>query len=207
MSRCPDSKRSTLLFTCDWEAKIMGKMASKAIGLGFVTLAGLLIVGCSSSSSSNGSTGGGNNGPDPCTTVAKADVQALLAQPITSVTDNTSVFDCQYVTSVGPQPVDWNPNDSDKSSYNNLSSGANDHQISGIGDEAYWNEPVPNQTTPELSAHKGDVTCVIQALSDPTATTLKVTETGQGEFTVTDADALTYVQLMGKVCNDYFAAL
>ncbi len=187
----------------------MGKMASKVVGLGFAALAGLMIFGCSSSSNSaasgdGGSTSGAN---DPCTSIPKADVQALLSGTISSVTDNSSTYDCEYVTPAAPQPVGWNPSDSDKSSYNTLSAGASDHQISGIGDEAYWNEPVPGQTTPQLSAHKGNVTCVIQALSDPTATTLKVTEGTQGQFTVADSDALAYVTLMGKVCNDLFAAL
>ena len=35
---------------------------------------------------------------------------------------------------------------------------------------------------------------------------MKTTPDGLGGFTATQSDVLAYVQLMGKVCNDVFAA-
>jgi hypothetical protein len=100
--------------------------------------------------------------------------------------------------------VDVYANDPDLKYYKTLSL-PGDHQISGIGDQAYWNEALPGQTPPELIAHKGNVTCVMQS-NDPPDTTLKIVQnTSTGLYTVSDADALGYVQLMGKVCNDVFA--
>jgi hypothetical protein len=215
-ARChaaPTRSENTLLFTCHREAKIMGKMASKAFGLGLATIAGLMIFGCSSSSSSNNPTDGGgtSSGADACTSVAQADVQALLASPITQVQDNSATYACNYVTAAAPLQITWDPNDSSLTTYNNGSLGAaQDHQITGIGDEAYWNETVPGGSIPALNAHKGNITVVIQPSGDnAAASTCKSTVTNQsaGTFTVADSDALAFVQLMGKVANDYFAAL
>ncbi|MGH2464393.1 MAG: hypothetical protein ACRDGI_02945 [Candidatus Limnocylindrales bacterium] len=145
-------------------------------------------------------------GADVCTSIPQADVQALLAFPITHVADDSSYFACVYTFSGGTTTFSftWAPDDSDLSSYNTLKGNA-DHAISGVGDEAYWNEAIPGRSTPSLEAHKGDATCSIQA-NDPPDVTEKTTQ-GNAEFTVTDADALAYVQLMGKVCTDVFAAL
>jgi hypothetical protein len=104
-----------------------------------------------------------------------------------------------------PLKVDIYANDPDKKYFSTLS-GTNDQQLPGVGDEAYWNQPVQGRTPPELSARKGSVTCVIQS-NDPPDTTLKITTTNAaaGLYTVTDADALAYVKLMGKVCGDVFS--
>jgi hypothetical protein len=179
------------------------------------------IAGCGGSAATNkpqpsvgdgGATGAGSSvTASVCTKISQADVQALLSSSITSVSGGADVGVCDFhftdEAGAGFQNITFNANDPDKSSYNNLTSGAADHAISGIGDEAYWNEPAPGQTTPELAAHKGNATCVLEAEGNPNDTTLKVTPGIQGQFTVADSDALAYVQLMGKVCNDVFAAL
>lgn len=167
-------------------------------------LSALALAGCSSSSSpsgagSDGGSGGGTN--VVCSKIPVADVQALTPNTVQPATDS-GIGECVWHNSGEPVQVDYYPQDNDKSSYMNLSNG-NDHAISGIGDEAYWNEAVDGKSAPQLSARKGTTTCVIQS-NDPPDTTMKVTQNG-ATYTVTDADALAYVQLMGKVCNDVFA--
>ena len=157
------------------------------------------------STSSNGTAAGDM---DICTSIPQADVQALLAFPITNTADNSTYFACGYQFSGGTTSfsLTWDPSDADLTSYNTLH-GNGAHTISGIGDMAYWNEPVPDHTSPSLEAHKGNATCTIQT-NDPPDITMKTTPaTGIYKFTVTDADALAYVELMGKVCNDIFAAV
>jgi hypothetical protein len=157
------------------------------------------------STSSSGSTAGGS---DVCTSIPQADVQALLAFPITNTADNSTYYACGYQFSGGTTSfsLTWDPGDAGLDSYNTLKGNA-DHPVSGIGDMAYWNEAVADHTSPDLEAHKGNATCTIQS-NDPPDVTMKTTPaTGIYQFTVTDADALAYVQLMGKVCNDIFGAL
>lgn len=149
-----------------------------------------------------------SGGSDVCTSIPQADVQALLAFPITNTSDLSSVFACGYQFSGGTTTFSftWDPGDAGLDSYNTLKGNA-DHSVSGIGDMAYWNEAVANHTSPDLEAHKGNATCTVQS-NDPPDITMKTTPaTGIYQFTVTDTDALAYVQLMGKVCNDIFGAL
>jgi hypothetical protein len=152
--------------------------------------------------------GTSTSGSDVCTSIPQADVQALLAFPITSAADNSTFYACGYQFSGGTTSFSftWDPGDAGLDSYNTLKGNA-DHAVSGIGDMAYWNEAVADHTSPDLEAHKGNATCTIQS-NDPPDITMKTTPaSGIYQFTVTDADALAYVQLMGKVCNDIFGAL
>ena len=162
----------------------------------------------SASTEAASSNGAAASGSDVCTSIPQADVQALLAFPITSTADNSSYFACVFHFSGGSGSFSftWDPGDAGLSSYNTLKGNA-DHAISGIGDMAYWNEAVPGHTSPSLEAHKGNATCTIQS-NDPPDITMKASPaSGIYQMTVTDPDALAYVQLMGKVCNDIFAAL
>ena len=175
--------------------------------------------GCSSSSSpasTSGDGGGGGGGGSVCAKIPQADAQAILTNPITSLQDFSGVQSCVFKYSGGSQgdslQIIFNPNDADKTSYNNLSEGASDggdngdHPLSGVGDEAYWNQAVPGITIPSISAHKGNVTCVIQPPDAPDSTcktTPADTPLGIG---VTESDGAVFAQLLGKVCNDVFAA-
>lgn len=171
--------------------------------------------GCSSSSPSSTSsgTGGGNS---VCAAISQADAQAILSRPITSLQDFSAEQSCVFKYSGGSQgdslQIDFNTNDADKSSYNNLSAGPSDggdngdHPLSGVGDEAYWNQAVSGISIPAISAHKGNVTCVIQPPDAPDSTcktTPADTPLGIG---VTESDGAAFAQLLGKVCNDVFAA-
>jgi hypothetical protein len=173
-----------------------------------VVLSALVIGGCSSSSPASSETddGGGPAGKDICPLIDKADVQALVVPAITSVTNVDGVV-CQFADSGEGIKVERYDNDASKSSYNNLhgnDAGSTDHSIQGVGDEAYWNEAIDGKAPPELIAHKGNVTCVIQS-PDPPDTTCKTTDDGSGIPAFSNSDALAYVQLMAKVCNDVFS--
>jgi hypothetical protein len=134
-----------------------------------------------------------------CAKIPLADVQALTPQTLQPGTDAVGVPSCLFHNPGQDVKVDYYLDDADQQFYKSLSN-STDHQLSGIGDEAYWNEPVEGQTPPYLSAHKGNVTCIIVS-NFPPDTTLSFSG-----GTVQDADALTYAQLLGKVCNDVFAA-
>ncbi|MEO7034991.1 MAG: hypothetical protein ABI548_13865 [Polyangiaceae bacterium] len=63
-------------------------------------------------------------------------------------------------------------------------------------------------SSPSLVAHKtsgSSPSCGIES-NDPPDTTMLNTPNGLGGFTSTQSDVVAYVQLMGKVCNDVFAA-
>jgi len=186
-------------------------MTKKSI---LVLLSALALAGCSSSSSpgttggGGGDGGGGGNGTkNICPLITMADVQALVASNITGVTNPDPVV-CQFADSAEGIKVEHYDNDSDLSAYNNLhlngqGGSGTDQSISGIGDKAYWNEALDGKSPPELIAHKGNITCVIQS-PDPPDTTCKSTTDQSGLPAFAPADALAYVQLMGKVCNDIF---
>ena len=72
--------------------------------------------------------------------------------------------------------------------------------------QAYWNEAVAGISIPSISAHKGNVTCVIQPPDPPDSTCKTVTGDNPLGYAITEADATTFAQLLGKVCNDVFAA-
>ncbi|HEX4405523.1 MAG TPA: hypothetical protein VH560_11880 [Polyangia bacterium] len=181
----------------------------------------LLGAGCSGGSSGavagDGGGAGSGGGSDVCTAIPKADAQAILTNPITSLQDFSGVQACVFNYSGGSQgdslQITFNPMDTDKSSYTTLSEGPadggdnGDHPLTGVGDEAYWNEAVPGISIPSISAHKGNVTCVIQPPDPPDSTCKTVTGDNPLGYAITEADATTFAQLLGKVCNDVFAAL
>ena len=178
-------------------------------------------VACSNSSTptSAGSDGGGGGGGGGgvCAAISQADAQAIVTHPIVSLQDFGAEGSCVFKYSGGSQgdslQIDYYTDDADKTSYNTLSAGQSDggddgdHPLSGVGDEAYWNQAVPGISIPQLSAHKGNATCVIQP-PDPPDSTCKTspadTPLGIG---VTETDGAAFAQLLGKVCNDVFAAL
>jgi hypothetical protein len=97
--------------------------------------------------------------------------------------------------------------DADLSNYTDLTTGtfalSDDWTpISGIGDKAVWAQTVG---FPTLVAHGSDVTCSVGVPGDASELTLHSTGASYGP-TVTKANALAYVDLMGKVCSDVFDA-
>jgi hypothetical protein len=138
-----------------------------------------------------------------CAKIPLADVQALTPQTLSPSTD-TGIGECLFHNAGLDVTVDYYVDDTDMSAYTSLS-GNGDHPLSGVGDEAYWNEVVPGRTPPTLVARKGNETCTILS-NDPPDTTMNTTPLNGTGYTVTDEDALAYVQLLAKVCNDVFAA-
>jgi hypothetical protein len=133
-----------------------------------------------------------------CEAIPTADVQALLKSPPGDQVHNPLECDWKNTT----LKVDLSPNDTDKKSYNDLLS-TEGHAITGLGDVAQWSEPVPGRTAPDINAHKGNLTCYVQA-ADP-ITTLTLPYTGSDPFfKVTDADSLAYATLEAKLCADIF---
>ena len=181
----------------------------------FLVLSALVIgsAACSSSSSSgttggDGDGGGGGTTKNICPLITQADVQALVVPTITGVTNLDGVR-CQFADSGEGIKVEHYDNDANLTSYNNLHQDGGggsgpDHQLQGVGDMAYWNEAIDGKAPPELIAHKGNVTCVIQSPMPPD-TTCKTTDDGSGIPAFAESDALAYVQLMAKVCNDVFS--
>jgi hypothetical protein len=162
--------------------------------------------------------------PSVCDKIARADIQALLPATGTSVDtiigggSNGGIGCSVNVTGsgVGGLLIQTYPTDTDKSKFTALLGGdlsnPSIHSISGIGDEAYYGQLTDDAgdgvSSPELAAHKNSgaaPSCGIES-NDPPNTTMKTTSDGIGGFTVTQSDTIAYVQLMGKVCNDVFAA-
>jgi hypothetical protein len=190
---------------------------------------GVVGSGDGSASDGNGITGDGGV-LSVCDKIPVADLQALLPATITSVDttigggSNGGII-C-HVNVVDPGiglEIQTYPDDADKSKFDFLLGGdptAPDaaipftHAIAGIGDEAYYFEVSSDDagtglSSPNLAAHKSSSTgpspsCGIES-NDPPDTTMKTTAGGVG-YTATQADVVAYVQLMGKVCNDVFAA-
>ena len=168
--------------------------------------------------------------PSVCDRIPIADIQALLPATITSVDttigggSNGGII-C-HVNVVDPGSgfeIQTYPDDADKSKFDFLLGGdptapdaasAFTHPISGIGDEAYYFEVTTDDagtgvSSPNLVAHVSSdagasPSCGIES-NDPPDTTMKTTPTDFG-YTASQADVVAYVQLMGNVCNDVFAA-
>lgn len=176
----------------------------------FTGCVALVLAACSGGGSPGNSAGATTQttasagGSGICTKMSRDDVQALLPATISSV--SSSIGDCVFHEPDGSDlTVTLYSNDPDMKYYNTLST-SSDSALMGVGDVAYWNEAVRGRTPPYISAHKGNETCVIQS-NEPPDTTLKATvTTNTGLLTVDDSDALAYARLMGKVCNDAFAA-
>ena len=157
--------------------------------------------------------------PSVCDKISRADIQALLPAMVTGVTTSVGggsnggiVCVVETAGGVGLQ-VQTYPDDVNKSKFDYLlgnPSSAFNHAVSGIGDEAYYFEVTSGDagtglSSPNLVAHKGNATCGIES-NDPPDTTLVTMPDGLGGFTATSSDVLAYVRLIGKVCDDVFAA-
>jgi hypothetical protein len=133
------------------------------------------------------STGGG------CDSM-RADFQALVSPPLTEVS-GAPVSACNAYVSKGQagfvvaaliyadEPVHkFDP------------TGAGAHAVSGVGDQGYW--VLGQGEGPRFEAKHGKYTCEIDAPAQDKSTLKSMAE----------ADQAAYAQLMGKLCNDMFAA-
>ena len=150
-------------------------------------------------------TGGGGGGgvldvSKQCKAIKPADIQALMKATLSSPTINP--LECDYAG--GSLKINIRLDDSDHKQYTLQASPAPGHTLTGIGDQAYWFEPVTGHTTPWLESYKGSVACEVSP-ADPDLTTL--TYTGSMPIpTIADGDAAAYAQKEGAVCDDVFSA-
>jgi hypothetical protein len=124
----------------------------------------------------------------------RADFQALVSAPLTEVS-GAPVGACNaYVSKGQPGFVVAALIYSDEPVHKFEPTGPGAHVVSGVGDQAYW--VLRQGAGPRFEAKHGKYTCEIEAPAQDKST-LKSTA---------EADQTAYAQLMGKLCNDMFAA-
>jgi len=132
-----------------------------------------------------------------CATLPTAAVQALVKDPIGS--PRNAPEECGWTGT--DLHITLNLRDADSRSYKELT-GTGDHPISGLGDVAEWSEPVPGMTVPNVNAHKGSVTCRVEATDVAHST---IPYTGKDPFfKIADADSLAYANKEAALCADLF---
>ncbi|HEY1813353.1 MAG TPA: hypothetical protein VGG74_13470 [Kofleriaceae bacterium] len=144
---------------------------------------------------------GGSAAPSPVATAGdhscgsmRGDFQALVSVPLTEVS-GAPVGACNaYVSKGQPGFVLAALIYSDTPVHEFAPTGPGAHVVSGVGDQAYW--VMSPGEGPRFEAKKGTYTCEISA-PEQDKSTLK---------SMSEADQAAYAQLMGKLCNDMFAA-
>jgi hypothetical protein len=127
-------------------------------------------------------------------------------------TDGVARYECD----TADLTIELDTNDTDKTTYNialntgDFDGGApqNIHQMSGIGDAAYWFGDDDGSGSaiygfPVVNVHKGSSTCIINATSED-GTHYTMPPTASGAIKDTDADA--WATKAGKVCLDIISA-
>jgi hypothetical protein len=172
-----------------------------------------LAAGCSSSKGGNSPTGGAGAVGLPTSTAGvgndgsvDAKVCAALANDVAAITKNVSgpaTFPGQCAFNGGATTVTFDLNDPQHSGVTDVL-GTGGTAISGVGDSAEWTDG-GGHIVPTLGAWKGNVSCLVQPDSDVSNDTFPFTG-NPPLVTIADADAATYAQKLGAVCNDVFAA-
>lgn len=191
-------------------------------GLAVVAAAACLVTGCSKSTKTPsaaaqgaGATagagqaavaalgGGGGGGvldvSKQCKAIKPADAQALMKATLSAVVFNP--LECDFAD--GTMKVNIRLDDATHKQYTLLASPTPGHELTGVGDQAYWFEPAEGHTTPWIESYKGSVACEVSA-ADPPDTTIPYT--GNGIYTITESDAAAYAAKEGVLCSDVFSA-
>ena len=134
-----------------------------------------------------------------CNAIPHADLQALVKATVGAAI----AFPFQCAWNGTGLKVSVNPNDDDIKGSSELI-GSDGKAISGVGDLAKWDSPVPNMTLPNVYAQKGaKFTCFVAGDDVPTST---IAYTGSDPFfKITDAAELAYANKEAKLCSDVFA--
>ncbi|BEP15703.1 hypothetical protein acdb102_40140 [Acidothermaceae bacterium B102] len=134
-----------------------------------------------------------------CNAVPHADIQALIKATVGAPVD----FPLQCGWKGTDLKLSVNPNDDNVKAGSELIVGSDAKPLTGVGDTAKWDAPVPNATLPNVFAQKGaKFTCYVQAGDVPQST---VTYTGSDPFfKITDAAELAYATKEAKLCSDVF---
>jgi hypothetical protein len=124
----------------------------------------------------------------------RADFQALISAPLTEVS-GAPVGACNAYVAKGQDGFVTAAliyDDEPPHKFDPAGTGA--HVVSGVGDQAYW--VLRQGDGPRFEAKRGKYTCELEAPKQDKST-LKSTS---------EADQAAYATLMGKLCNDMFAA-
>jgi len=156
---------------------------------------------------------GGAGGVDAtyCAAMKVADAQALV-KPTISAAQTGGPLPCAFV--LPGEPINGDnltvtvfPNDADKSFYNDSVTGPASgppNPLPGVGDVAVWEQPVTGASAPEVVAHKGSITCVVQPPADTGPLTIEQTGTGP-IYQISAAAAASYAVKEAVLCTDMFS--
>lgn len=155
--------------------------------------------------------GGGGSDAQYCAALKVADAQALVKVPIAAA-QTGGPETCAFVLpgegiNGDNLTVTVFPGDTDKTYYNDNVSGpvsSSPNPIPGVGDETVWEQVAAGASAPEVIAHGGSLTCVVQPPAD--TTNLTIDQTGTGPiFQISDAAAAAYAVKEAVLCTDLFS--
>jgi hypothetical protein len=166
----------------------------------------------SASASSAPVIAGGGSDAHYCAEMKLADAQALVKVPIAAA-QTGGPLGCAFV--LPGQDINGDnltvsvyPGDSDKTYYNDSVSGpvsSSPNPIPGVGDVTVWEQPAGSASAPEVIAHGGSLTCVVQPPADTSQ--LTVDQTGNGPlYQISETAAAAYAAKEAVLCADMFAA-
>ncbi len=155
-----------------------------------------------------GAAGGGVDGPY-CAAIRVSDAQAL-AKPTLAAAQTGGSESCTFV--LPGQALNGDnitvtvfPGDANKHFYNDQVSGpvaSTPNPLPGVGDVAVW-EQITSSAPPEVIAHQGSLTCVVQPPGDTSQLTIE--QTGSGPiYQISAGAAAAYAAKLGVLCTDVF---
>jgi hypothetical protein len=155
------------------------------------------------------SGGGGGSDAKYCAAMKLPDAQALVKPPVAAA-QTGGPLGCAFL--LPGQDINGDnltasvfPGDDSKQFYNSSLKdlGGTPTPLPGVGDEAQWGQ-IASAAAPEVVAHKGSLTCVVQGPTD--TSTLTVAQTGNGpEYNISPSAAADYAAKMGVLCTDMFS--
>jgi hypothetical protein len=156
--------------------------------------------------------GGGGSDAQYCADMKQADAQALVKVPIAAA-QTGGPEGCAFV--LPGQDINGDnltvsvfPGDSDKSFYTSSVTELGDGTstpLPGVGDVAVWEQPAAGASAPEVIAHGGTLTCVVQPPADTTDLTIDQTGTGP-IYQISDTAAAAWAVKEAVLCTDIFSA-
>jgi hypothetical protein len=162
-------------------------------------------AGGGNSSAANDALGGALSSLDVsklCAAVKAADIQKLFK----ASTPKLAVEPGECDWGGGNVTVDIDLKDTSKQFYPGGAFSGTEAQLTGVGDEALWSQPIKGMTVPFITARKGSTDCSISPGLDVDQTSMPYTGSDPF-FKIADADALQYATEEGQVCKDIFSAV
>lgn len=136
--------------------------------------------------------------------VKQADVQRLFKQPVGPVTVNAEFNQCTWHG--GDINITVHSGDDDRTIYNTIQQNAHHSPLSGVDDMAEWAyDPTMEQgSVPNVAAHKGTLTLILNARMAMDQTTLSYTGTQDTKIVIDPSSAAQYASEEGQLCTDMF---